>query len=114
MVTSNLLERITTEPNKRSGRPCIRGMRISVKDVLDLLSNGASHAQIIEDFPDLEEDDIRAALAYAAAHIDLVVRQPGERRAEESMLNDRFEAVRGAADVRGRTDEIMKLLRDDD
>ena len=67
MVHNPLLDRITIEPDKCGGRPCIRGMRLRVKDVLDLLSNGASHAEIIEDFPELEEDDIRAALAWAAA-----------------------------------------------
>lgn len=63
----SLLERITIEPGKCGGRPCLRGLRIRVMDVLDLLSHGASHAEILEDFPELEEDDIRAALAWAAA-----------------------------------------------
>lgn len=57
---------ITQEPGKRGGRPCIRGMRIAVADILDLLAAGMSHAEIIADFPELTEDDIRAALAYAA------------------------------------------------
>lgn len=57
---------ITIEPGKRGGRPCIRGMRIAVADVLGWLAEGMSHAQIIEDFPELTEDDIRAVLAYAA------------------------------------------------
>lgn len=67
MVANPLLDRITIEPGKCGGRPCIRGLRLRVKDVLDLLSNGASHAEILEDIPQLEEDDIRAALAWAAA-----------------------------------------------
>lgn len=65
-----LFDRITIEPEKCGGRPCLRGLRIRVKDVLDLLSHGASHAEIIEDHPGLEEDDIRAALAWAAAQAD--------------------------------------------
>ena len=57
---------ITIEPGKRGGRPCIRGMRIAVADVLGWLSSGMSHEQILSDFPELTEEDIRAALAYAA------------------------------------------------
>ena len=57
---------ITSEPGKRGGRPCVRGMRITVGDVLGWLAEGMSHAQIIDDFPELTEDDIRAVLAYAA------------------------------------------------
>jgi uncharacterized protein (DUF433 family) len=57
---------ITVEPGKRGGRPCIRGMRISVANVLGWLAAGMSHAEIIADFPELTEEDIRAALAYAA------------------------------------------------
>jgi len=57
---------ITIEAGKRGGRPCIRGMRISVYDILGWLAAGMSNAQIIEDYPELTIDDIRAALAYAA------------------------------------------------
>ena len=57
---------ITLEPGKRGGRPVIRGMRISVFDILDWLAAGMSHAEIIADYPELTEDDIGAALAYAA------------------------------------------------
>lgn len=57
---------ITIEPGKRGGRPCIRGMRIAVTDVLGWLASGMTHAQILSDYPELTEDDIRAALAYAA------------------------------------------------
>jgi len=60
-------ERITVEPGKRGGRPCIRGMRITVYDVLEWLAAGQSWAEIIEDFPELTEEDIRAALEYAAS-----------------------------------------------
>jgi uncharacterized protein (DUF433 family) len=57
---------ITVEPGKRGGRPCIRGLRISVADVLGWLATGMSHEQIIADYPELTDDDIRACLAYAA------------------------------------------------
>jgi uncharacterized protein (DUF433 family) len=57
---------ITIEPGKRSGEPCIRGMRITVYDVLEYLAAGISHQEILEDFPYLTEEDIRACLSYAA------------------------------------------------
>ena len=60
------MQRITLEPGKRGGRPCIRGLRISVEDVLAMLSNGQTPASILEDFPELELEDIQAALSYAA------------------------------------------------
>jgi uncharacterized protein (DUF433 family) len=59
-------ERITIEPGKRGGKPCIRGLRITVYEVLDYLAAGMSEAQILADFPDLESEDIRAVLAFAA------------------------------------------------
>lgn len=57
---------ITIEPGKRGGRPCIRGMRIAVADVLGWLAAGMSHEEILGDYPELTDDDIRACLAYAA------------------------------------------------
>ena len=57
---------ITIEPGKRSGKPCVRGMRITVGDILDYLAGGMSVQEILHDFPDLTEEDIRAALAFAA------------------------------------------------
>jgi len=57
---------ITIEPGKRSGKPCIRGMRITVSDVLDYLASGMSIPEIIADFPELTEEDIRACLSFAA------------------------------------------------
>jgi uncharacterized protein (DUF433 family) len=57
---------ITIEAGKRGGKPCIRGLRITVYDVLDYLASGMSHAQILEDFPDLTAEDIRACLEFAA------------------------------------------------
>jgi len=59
-------EHITIEPGKRGGRPCVRGMRIAVEDVLGWLAEGMTHDQIIADFPELTDNDIRAVLAYAA------------------------------------------------
>jgi uncharacterized protein (DUF433 family) len=59
-------ERITIEPGKRSGQPCIRGLRITVWDVLGWLAAGASENQIIDDYPELEKDDFRAVYDYAA------------------------------------------------
>jgi uncharacterized protein (DUF433 family) len=58
---------ITFNPDQCGGRPCVRGMRIRVKDVLDLLAAGASEQEILEDFPYLEREDIAACLEYAAA-----------------------------------------------
>ena len=57
---------ITIEPGKRGGKPCIRGLRITVYDVLDYLASGMSHSDILREFPFLTEQDIRASLAYAA------------------------------------------------
>lgn len=58
--------RITIEPGKRSGKPCIRGLRITVSDVLEYLASGMTEEQILQDFPDLTQEDIRACLAFAA------------------------------------------------
>ncbi len=67
---SELLERITISREQCGGRPCIRGMRIRVVDILDLLAAGLSPQQVLEEMPDLEMDDIKAALAYAARRLD--------------------------------------------
>jgi uncharacterized protein (DUF433 family) len=64
------MDRITFNPNQCGGRPCIRGMRIRVKDVLDLLAAGVSETEVLSDFPYLEKEDIRACLAFAAAEAD--------------------------------------------
>ena len=74
-LTMNLLERITVEPDKCGGRPCIRGLRIRVTDILGMLAAGVSHEEILRDFPYLEDDDIKAALAYAAKQADHTVLQ---------------------------------------
>jgi uncharacterized protein (DUF433 family) len=68
-----LLQRITIEEGKCGGRPCIRGKRIRVTDILELLSAGASFEEILEDYPFLERDDILAAIGYAARQTDHVV-----------------------------------------
>lgn len=60
----NYREIITAEPGKRSGKPCIRGMRITVQDVLEYLAGGMTHREIIDEFPELTENDIRAVLAF--------------------------------------------------
>ena len=57
---------ITIEPGKRSGKPCVRGLRITVSDVLDYLASGMTHEEILTDFPELTEEDIHACLAFAA------------------------------------------------
>jgi uncharacterized protein (DUF433 family) len=59
-------ERITIDPQQCGGRPCVRGMRIRVSDVLDLLANGLTPEQLLEELPDLELDDVRACLSYAS------------------------------------------------
>ena len=60
------MDRITLEPGKRGGRPCIRGLRISVYDVLSMLSEGMSQQEVLDDFPELTQEDILAVLSYAA------------------------------------------------
>jgi len=59
-------DRITLEPGKRSGKPCIRGLRITVYDVLEYLASGMTEDEILKDFPDLTSEDIRACIAFAA------------------------------------------------
>jgi uncharacterized protein (DUF433 family) len=62
----NYSEIITLDPGKRSGKPCIRGMRITVSDVLEYLASGMTEAEILADFPELTQNDLRACLAFAA------------------------------------------------
>ena len=59
-------DRITIEPGKRSGKPCIRGLRMTVSDVLEYLASGMTEDEVLRDFPDLTREDIRACLAFAA------------------------------------------------
>ena len=63
----DLSQRITIEPGKRSGQPCVRGMRITVRDVLEYLAGGMTIDELLADFPELTADDVRACFAYAAA-----------------------------------------------
>ena len=74
-MSSDRLERITIEPGKCGGQPCIRGQRMRVTDILELLSAGASFEEILEDYPFLEREDLFAALEYAARQTDHVVLQ---------------------------------------
>jgi uncharacterized protein (DUF433 family) len=67
---SELLDRITSDPEICGGRPTVRGLRIRVSDILGMLASGASRAQILRDYPYLEDDDISAALEYAARTSD--------------------------------------------
>jgi len=69
------LDRITVNPNQCGGRPCIRGLRIRVKDILDMLAAGVSREEILRDYPYLEPDDITAALEFAARQSDHPVLQ---------------------------------------
>jgi uncharacterized protein (DUF433 family) len=69
-TVSDLMNRITINPEQCGGRACIRGMRIRVIDVLDLLAAGLSTEQILEEMPDLEAEDVQAALQYAARSLD--------------------------------------------
>ena len=70
MLQHELLNRITVKPNQCGGKPCVRGMRIRVTDVLELLSNGLTTEQIINELPDLVADDIRACVKYALVKIN--------------------------------------------
>jgi uncharacterized protein (DUF433 family) len=72
---SDLLKRITVEPGKSGGQPCIRGYRMRVKDVLGLLAAGASHEEILKDYAFLEEADVRACLEFAAVQNEHVLLQ---------------------------------------
>ena len=66
----SLLERITVNPRQCGGRPCIRGMRIRVSDVLDLFAAGLTAEKILDELPDLEPDDVKACMVYARRRID--------------------------------------------
>ncbi len=68
--TVELMERITVNPDQCGGRPCVRGMRIRVADVLDLLATGMNSTQVIEELPDLELEDVAACLRFASRRLD--------------------------------------------
>ncbi len=67
---ADVLSRITTNPEQCGGRPCIRGMRIRVIDILELLAAGLTQQQVLEELPDLESEDITAALLYASRRLN--------------------------------------------
>lgn len=92
-------DRITLDPGVCGGRPCIRGLRIRVSDILDMLAGGATRAEILADYPYLENEDITAALEYAAAQWDLrleadVKRGKLDRFAEEAISDHNADRVR--------------------
>ena len=66
----DLLSRITVNPEQCGGRPCLRGMRIRVVDVLELMAAGLGEVEVLEELPDLEREDIHAALLYASRRLD--------------------------------------------
>jgi len=70
---SKLADRITVNPKQCGGRPCIRGMRIRVTDVLDLLANGLTSEEVLQEFPDLELEDVQACLKFASGRLDYPV-----------------------------------------
>ena len=72
----NATERITIEPGKRGGKPCIRGLRITVDDVLSYLASGMTEAEILADFPDLEHEDYLAVHAFAADREGRIIADP--------------------------------------
>lgn len=76
-VPVNYQDRITIEPGKRGGKPCIRGLRITVYDVLSYLASGMTHEEILADFPDLTKEDILACLSYASdreSHLKVIAK----------------------------------------
>lgn len=77
MTAEASLARITVDHAKRSGQPCIRGLRITVKDVLEYLSGGMTENEILEEFPDLEREDFAAVYAYAAQDLARFQSAPG-------------------------------------
>ena len=70
MTVAQIAERITVDPEQCGGRPCVRGMRIRVTDVLDLLAAGLTPEQVLRELPDLEPDDIHACLRFASRRVD--------------------------------------------
>lgn len=71
-MNASLLDRITIEPGKCGGKPCIRGMRIRVSDILEMMGEGVSMEEILVDFPDLEREDLLASLQFAARRSGIV------------------------------------------
>lgn len=71
MNEQHLFDRITTSPGQCGGRPCIRGMRIRVSDILEMLAEGVSVQELLADFPDLEQEDLQACLLFAARRTEI-------------------------------------------
>jgi len=71
MNKQHLFDRITTSPGQCGGRPCIRGMRIRVSDILEMLAEGVSVQELLADFPDLEQEDLQACLLFAARRTEI-------------------------------------------
>lgn len=83
MASEQLIERITTDPKVMGGKPVIKGTRVTVETIVKLVASGASNKEIIEDFPHIAEEDIRAALLYAAKILeseDIFPVEPGESK----------------------------------
>ncbi len=68
----NIEERITFNPKQCGGRPCIRGMRIRVSDILEMLAEGVSTVEILADFPDLDAEDVHACLSFSAKRVNII------------------------------------------
>jgi|AGSF01.1.fsa_nt_gi Uncharacterized conserved protein len=98
----NYRDYITIEPNKRSGKPCVRGLRITVYEVLEYLASDMTEAEILEDFPDLTQEDLKACIAYAAdrerrfmsAPINLVVATDANLRLLALLRGDPLRGLR--------------------
>jgi uncharacterized protein (DUF433 family) len=89
----NMTQRITAEPGKRGGRPCIRGMRITVRDILEYLGGGMSVEELLLDFPELTIDDIRACLNYAAAQDNPSVFEGGVQQVDKDEFAQLVESL---------------------
>jgi uncharacterized protein (DUF433 family) len=89
----SLLSRITQTPGQCSGRPCIRGMRIRVSDILEMLAENVSMQEIIEDFPDLELEDIQACLLFAARRTEFLHQKPTTKPVETKLSLQQIAAL---------------------
>lgn len=108
-------ERITVNPDMRFGKPCIRGMRITVYDVLSYLASGMSHEEILTDFPYLEEGDIRASLAFAAdgeKRVQRVLKHYEEQTEEEAVAEDEAAFADSGQTVMKVPSELVPEIRE--
>jgi len=104
---ADLLTRITISPDQCHGRPCIRGLRIRVEDVLEMLASGATAEEILKDFPDLEPDDIRACSAYTERQADEFIARNREAL-NDSIRRGRKEVAEGNVSPRSISDIIAE------